>query len=297
MIPAFQVSARGSVLISDTNFLAFANPKTDYVPLGFAEIEVDNISRLFSKKEIYSRGKATEGRAKLRSDSADVIHFASHGEFNDKQPMQSGLLLSEDAQNDGYLQVHEIFGLDLRNANLVTLSACETALSKIYGGDDLVGLSRGFIYAGTPSILATLWEVDDRSTSILIKKFYEKWLKKGMGKPEALRAAQLALKSMPKFSHPFHWAPFVMIGDWIGGGGLQKESASSASSDLESLTGRAVIKKVQSYLSRLGYSPGPADGIMGSNTRTAIKAFQRDNGLYVDGKINEELIEHLKIRR
>jgi len=195
--------------------LAFANPETDYVPLGFAEIEVANISRFFSEKEIYARDKATEGRAKLRSGSTDVIHFASHGEFNDKQPMQSGLLLSEDAQNDGYLQVHEIFGLDLRNANLVTLSACETALSKIYGGDDLVGLSRGFIYAGTPSILATLWAVDDRSTSILIKKFYENWLKKGMGKPEALRAAQLTLKSMPQYRHPYHWAPFVMIGDWI----------------------------------------------------------------------------------
>ena len=80
---------------------------------------------------------------------------------------------------------------------------------------------------------------------------------------------------------------------------MQKETASSASSDLESLTGGAIIKKVQSHLSRLGYSPGPVDGIMGSKTRTAIKAFQRDRGLNVDGKIDEELIEHLhlKIRR
>ena len=154
-------------------FLAFANPKTDYVPLGFAEIEVNSISELFSKKEIYARGDATEGRAKGRTSSPDIIHFACHGEFNDKQPMQSGLLLSKDADNDGPLQVHEIFGLDLRNTNLVVLSACETALSKIYGGDDLVGLSRGFIYAGTPSLLATLWEVDDQSTAILMKKFYE----------------------------------------------------------------------------------------------------------------------------
>jgi len=196
-------------------FLAFANPETDYVPLGFAEIEVNNISKLFSKKEIYSKRKATEGMVKRRSGSADVIHFACHGEFNDKQPMQSGLLLSEDTDNDGYLQVHEIFGIDLRNANLVTLSACETALSKIYGGDDLVGLSRGFIYAGTPSLLATLWEVDDRSTSILIEEFYENWHRKGMSKPEALRKAQLTLKSMPKYRHPYYWAPFVIIGDWM----------------------------------------------------------------------------------
>jgi CHAT domain-containing protein len=110
--------------------------------------------------------------------------------------------------------VHEIFGLDLRNTNLVVLSACETALSKIYGGDDLVGLSRGFIYAGTPSLLATLWEVDDHSTAILIEEFYKNWQKKGMSKPKALQQAQVALKSMPQYQHPFYWAPFIMIGDW-----------------------------------------------------------------------------------
>ena len=195
-------------------FLAFANPETEYIPLGFAELEVSGISGLFSKKEIYFRGEATEGRAKGRTNSPDIIHFACHGEFNDKQPMQSGLLLSKDADNDGYLQVHEIFGLELGNANLVVLSACETAVSKIYGGDDLVGLSRGFIYAGTPSLLATLWEVDDQSTAILMKKFYENWQKKGMTKPEALRQAQTALKSMSQYRHPYYWAPFIMIGDW-----------------------------------------------------------------------------------
>jgi CHAT domain-containing protein/Tfp pilus assembly protein PilF len=196
-------------------FLAFANPETDYVPLGFAEIEVTNIKRLFPKNEIYSRTKATEAKAKARSASPDIIHFACHGEFNDRQPMQSGLLLSKDKDNDGCLQVHEIFGLDLKNANLVTLSACDTALSRIYGGDDMVGLSRGFIYAGTPSILATLWKVDDRSTSILMEAFYDNWLNKGMNKPEALRQAQITLKSIPAYKQPYYWAPFVMIGDWM----------------------------------------------------------------------------------
>lgn len=194
-------------------FLAFANPETDYVPLGFAEIEVENIKRFFPKNEVYSKTKATEAKAKGRSASPDIIHFACHGEFNDRQPMQSGLLLSKDKDNDGCLQVHEIFGLDLKNANLVTLSACNTALSKIYGGDDLVGLSRGFIYAGTPSILATLWKVDDRSTSILMEAFYDNWLNKGMNKPEALRQAQITLKSLPAYKQPNYWAPFVMIGD------------------------------------------------------------------------------------
>jgi CHAT domain-containing protein/Tfp pilus assembly protein PilF len=195
-------------------FLAFANPKTEYVPLEFTETEVTNISGLFSNKQIYSRNEATESKIKELSNSPDIIHFACHGEFNDKQPMQSGLLLSRDEKNDGYLQVHEIFELDLRNTNLVVLSACETALSKIYGGDDLVGLSRGFIYAGTPSLLATLWEVEDHSTAILMEEFYKNWQKKGMSKPKALQQAQVSLKSMPQYRHPYFWAPFVMIGDW-----------------------------------------------------------------------------------
>jgi CHAT domain-containing protein len=195
------------------SIVTFANPKTDYVPLGFAEKEGEAISQLFSTREVYTKDKATETMAKSKSSSFSVIHFASHGLFNEKQPLYSGLLLTRDKENDGFLQVHEIFSLDLKNANLVTLSACDTALAKIQGGDDLVGLSRGFIYAGTPSLLATLWEVDDQSTALLMETFYKNWLK-GMGKPEALRQAQLALKEMPQYSHPYYWAGFVMIGDW-----------------------------------------------------------------------------------
>jgi tetratricopeptide (TPR) repeat protein len=195
-------------------FLALANPKTDYATLRFAEKEVQEISKLYTKKEIYFQKEATEKVAKTRSDDADIIHFASHGEFNDLQPMQSGLILSKDSENDGYLQVHEIFGLNFRNSNLVILSACDTAISKIYNGDDLVGLSRSFIYAGTPALLATLWSVDDRSTYILMKTFYEYWHKNGLAKIDALRRAQNSLKSMPGYSHPFYWAPFIIIGDW-----------------------------------------------------------------------------------
>jgi CHAT domain-containing protein/Tfp pilus assembly protein PilF len=193
--------------------LVLANPKTDYASLEFAEIEGKTISKLFPQNEVYSGEKATETIAKKKASSFNIIHFATHGEFNDRQPLQSGLLLAKDEENDGYLQVHEIFGINLRNANLVTLSACETALAKIIGGDDLVGLSRGFIYAGTPSILATLWKVDDPATYKLMELFYKNW-KQGMSKPEALRIAQMTLKNMPQYRHPYYWAPFVMIGDW-----------------------------------------------------------------------------------
>lgn len=169
---------------------------------------------LVSREDIrvYEIG-ATETTAKLRASDFNLIQFATHGEFNERQPMQSGLLLTRDNANDGYLQVHEVFEMDLKNANLVTLSACETALSKIEGGDDLVGLSRGFIYAGTPSILATLWKVDDASTSKLMEIFYRNW-KSGMSKAEALREAQEAVRRMKGYEHPYYWAPFIMIGDW-----------------------------------------------------------------------------------
>lgn len=193
--------------------LVFGNPETDHAPLVFGEVEGNVISKLFPKNELYFREEATETLAKNKSANFNIIHFATHGEFNDRQPLQSGLLLTKDKENDGFLQVHEIFEMDLNNANLVTLSACETALSKVQGGDDLVGLARGFIYAGTPSILATLWEVDDASTAKLMEYFYQSW-KQGMSKSEALKRAQISLKNIPQYEHPYYWGAFVMIGDW-----------------------------------------------------------------------------------
>ncbi|MCD4676237.1 MAG: CHAT domain-containing protein, partial [Desulfobacula sp.] len=200
--------------IDKRRFLSFANPQTEYAPLDFADTEVENISKLFNDKKVYSGSAATESKVKNIVNRPDIIHFACHGVFDDNYPMQSGLLMTKDHENDGILQVHEIFGLNLKGSKIVVLSACETAIGKIFGGDDLVGLSRGFFYAGAASILGTLWEVDDQSTSILMNKFYENWQKKGMRKAEALRMAQAYIKSNPKYSHPFFWAPFTIIGDW-----------------------------------------------------------------------------------
>ena len=195
-------------------FLAFANPATDKKKLPFAESEVQAIESLFPNKDVFNGADATKTRATALSGDFNVIHFACHGEFNDMQPLQSGLLLAKWGEDDGVLRVPDVFGLNLQKANLVTLSACETALSKVRGGEDWAGMSRGFIYAGTPTILATLWSVDDKSTAILMKNFYTNWLQKGMTKPAALRQAQLDIKAMPEYSHPYYWAPFVMIGDW-----------------------------------------------------------------------------------
>jgi len=194
--------------------LAFANPTTDKISLPFAESEVQSVENMFKSKQVFSGADATKTRVTELSGDFDVVHFACHGEFNDMQPLQSGLLLAQDGDDDGLLRVPDVFGLNLQKANLVTLSACETALSKVRGGEDWAGMSRGFIYAGTPSILATLWSVDDKSTAILMKNFYANWLTKGMSKPAALRQAQLDLKAIPEYNHPYYWAAFEMIGDW-----------------------------------------------------------------------------------
>jgi CHAT domain-containing protein len=184
------------------------------IPLEFAEREVHEISVHFPEKDLFFHEESTETRVKEIPSKHDVLHFATHGEFNDRQPMQSGLLLTGDKENDGFLQVHEIFGLSLGEANLVALSACDTALSRIYSGDDLVGLSRAFLYAGAPKLLATLWPVQDRSTYLLMRDFYENWQSKDLPPPEALRRAQIQLRSSTGYEHPYYWAPFILIGDW-----------------------------------------------------------------------------------
>ena len=142
-------------------------------------------------------------------------HLATHGIFNKRNPLFSGVELEADETEDGRLEVHELVGLRL-NADLVTLSACETALGSGYFvdvpvGDDFVGLTRAFLFAGSPSVLATLWEVDDRSTVRLMRGFYEGL--RQADKATALAAAQrAALKGGRPHAHPYFWAPFVLVG-------------------------------------------------------------------------------------
>jgi CHAT domain-containing protein len=103
-----------------------------------------------------------------------------------------------------------VYGLDLANADLVTLSACETQLGVLSQGDDFVGLNRAFIYAGTPSVVASLWSVNDQATALLMTAFY-RHLREGRGKADALQAAQAETRT--QFPHPYYWAAFVLTGD------------------------------------------------------------------------------------
>ena len=134
----------------------------------YARQESQDVSNFFPhQRKVLVGTQATESSFKRLADQYDVIHLATHGYFNKLNPLLSGVMLEPDAANDGRMEVHEILALKL-NAKLVTLSACDTALGSGYfaevpAGDDLVGLTRAFLFAGTPSVMASLWEVNDRS--------------------------------------------------------------------------------------------------------------------------------------
>jgi CHAT domain-containing protein len=131
------------------------------------------------------------------------LHLACHGMFRSDNPMFSSLKLG-----DGWLTAAEVLDLDLAGA-LVTLSACESGRNEVFGGDELIGLTRAFLGAGAATLVASLWLVQDETTAELMDKWYEH-LREGVGRAAALRRAQLELRD--KFSHPYYWSPFVLIG-------------------------------------------------------------------------------------
>jgi CHAT domain-containing protein len=131
------------------------------------------------------------------------LHLACHGQFRPDNPLFSGLHLA-----DGFVTVRDICRQRL-NAEVVTLSACETGLSKIFAGDEILGLSRGFLSAGAKSLILSLWTVNDAATSDLMKEFYIN-LSHGKSASEALRLAQL--KFIKNNEHPYFWSPFILIG-------------------------------------------------------------------------------------
>ncbi|MGA9770630.1 MAG: CHAT domain-containing tetratricopeptide repeat protein [Blastocatellia bacterium] len=145
------------------------------------------------------------------------VHFATHGLLDSKNPELSALVLSlvdqQGRGQDGYLRAHEIFNLNLP-AEVVVLSACETGLGKEIRGEGLVGLTRGFMYAGAKRVVVSLWRVNDRSTAELMKSFYRGMLRQGKRSAEALRAAQIGMWNQKQWRSPYYWAPFVLQGEW-----------------------------------------------------------------------------------
>ena len=177
---------------------------------------------------ILNRKDASESKVKGTDLSKyDTLHFAVHGILPEEIRWinQPALILAREeskSEQDGYLQMDEIMSLKL-NAGLVVLSACNTALGEHLAGEGILGLTRAFMYAGTPSVVVSLWSVNDQSTSVLMERFYFH-LTNGKGKAESLRLAKLDLIAWLKSnsddeigvypSSPYFWAPFVLVGAW-----------------------------------------------------------------------------------
>jgi CHAT domain-containing protein/tetratricopeptide (TPR) repeat protein len=146
-----------------------------------------------------------------------IVHFATHGVLDSERPSLSGLVLSlvdeRGAPVNGYLRLHDVYNLRL-GADLVVLSACQTALGKEIKGEGLVGLARAFMYAGAPRVVASLWEVSDLATARFMKLFYHGVLQQGLRPAAALQAAQLEMSRDPRWAPPYYWAGFTLQGEW-----------------------------------------------------------------------------------
>jgi len=195
-------------------------PGLDYRRLRFSAREAASLAALVPADESWQAvGFAASRAAVTRPDLARYrfVHFATHGVLNTQYPELSGLVLSLVDENgepeDGFLRLHDVYELHL-DADLVTLSACRTALGQEMRGEGLVGLTRGFMYAGARRVMASLWDVQDRATAEIMERFYRGMLEDGRTPAAALRAAQTSMLRDARWSAPYYWAPFVLQGDW-----------------------------------------------------------------------------------
>ena len=191
-------------------------------PLPEAERQVNVIRQIYgaAKSKVYIGAEASEEHAKAEAGSYRILHFATHGILNDSSPMYSQLLLAQsegDSNEDGMLEAWEIMKLDL-NADLVVLSACDTARGRVGAGEGMIGLSWAFFVAGSPTSVLSQWKVDSGSTTELMVEFHRQ-LKAQMANPadsfsaaRALREADLKLLRSERYRHPFYWAGFVVTG-------------------------------------------------------------------------------------
>ncbi|MCM3869634.1 MAG: CHAT domain-containing protein [Pyrinomonadaceae bacterium] len=188
--------------------------------LPFTRQEATRVLALTPKNSSFAATDFQASRATVLSGNLSqyrYVHFATHGLLDSERPGLSSLVLSMvDAQGkplDGFLRANDIYNLKLP-AELVVLSACQTGLGKEIKGEGLVGLTRGFMYAGAARVVVSLWSVNDKATSDLMTKFYEKMLKQGERPAAALRAAQVEMWKQKQWQSPYYWAAFTMQGEW-----------------------------------------------------------------------------------
>lgn len=194
--------------------------RSNFSRLRFSRQEAEAISALLPNEKKFI---AIDFSANLKTIHAEdftrsrIVHFATHGIVNSEFPELSGVVLSlineKGELQDGFLRLHDVYNLRFE-ADLVVLSACETALGKEIKGEGIIGLTRGFMYAGNSDVVASLWKVDDRATTELMKRFYQKMLKENLRPADALRKAQISMIREKAAQNPFYWAAFTLQGDW-----------------------------------------------------------------------------------
>jgi len=189
--------------------------------LRFSREEADQIMRLVPRSNNlealdFAANKSTATSADL--SQYRIVHFATHGLINNRHADLSGIVLSlvdqEGKPQNGFLRLYDIYNMNL-SAELVVLSACQTALGKDIKGEGLVGLTRAFMYAGAPRIVASLWRTEDRATAVLMNRFYAHLLTgNGMSPAAALQKAQLSMWQDKRWNQPRYWAAFTLQGEW-----------------------------------------------------------------------------------
>lgn len=229
--------------------LVIANPRphADFDSLPFAESEGAEVARIAPQPKLLTWADATESAISAALPSSRVFHFAGHTHLLPNSPLRAALMCTEDLEDDGRLEVRELFGMDLSECEMAVLSACETRLGKMSRGDEIVGLERAFLRAGVPTVVASLWKVDDAATQALMVAFYRNLFEKKLDKLEALWRAQVAMlrgnlsaeielasRSLGKSTrlptsmgqtarptptaastrHPKYWASFVLSGNF-----------------------------------------------------------------------------------
>ena len=194
-------------VVKNGKALIIGNPTKD---LRFAESEAISVSKLFKESKLLVGSEATETYVKNNAANYEFIHLASHGIYDDQNPLRSAIMLSPDKDNDGVLTTAELFAAKWQ-ASLVTLSACETGLSKYRTGDELIGLQRGLMFAGARSVILSLWMVDDKATGSFMDNFYQ-YLS---SKPKNIALQKAQIDAMKQYKKPYYWAAFNLAGSGI----------------------------------------------------------------------------------
>jgi CHAT domain-containing protein/Tfp pilus assembly protein PilF len=205
---------------SDILMQLYENQGFKFYSLPYSKKEIKSISRFFKKekRDIFLNEDASEETLKrIQLSDYKIIHFSCHGFIDEGHPFRSSLVLSmtQRKDEDGFLQVREIYNLDM-NPQLVVLSACQTGRGTLKRGEGVLGLPRVFFYRGSESVLSTLWRVKDKQAAVFMNLFY-KYLASGKSRSHSLQLAKIEFIQSKKHSNPFYWAPFVLNGEFSRG--------------------------------------------------------------------------------